>query len=109
MIVDPNSLQQWQYGPGGGTANPTAIRGASLPTASPTARAPQASNVLMLDGRHSTNGHPLFVGGPQIGYFYPGLTLEMDMHAPGVDVRGATAAPFPGYMLIGRGRTSPGR
>ena len=23
------------------------------------------------------------VGGPQIGYFYPGLTYEIDMHAPG--------------------------
>jgi acyl-homoserine lactone acylase PvdQ len=43
------------------------------------------------------------VGGPQVGFFYPGLTLEMDMHAPGVDVRGASALPFPGYMLIGRG------
>jgi acyl-homoserine lactone acylase PvdQ len=57
----------------------------------------------MVSGSRSANGHPLFVGGPQIGYFYPGLTLEMDMHAPGVDVRGATSAPFPGYMLIGRG------
>ena len=43
------------------------------------------------------------VGGPQIGYFYPGLTYEIDMHAPGLDWRGATSAPFPGYMLIGRG------
>jgi acyl-homoserine lactone acylase PvdQ len=25
------------------------------------------------------------------------------MHAPGLDWRGATSAPFPGYMLIGRG------
>ena len=28
----------------------------------------------MITGDHSTTGHPLFVGGPQIGYFYPGLT-----------------------------------
>jgi acyl-homoserine lactone acylase PvdQ len=102
MIVDPNSLQAWQYTAAGGTSSPGAP-GASLPTASPTASAAHASNILMLSGKRSSNGHPLFVGGPQIGYFYPGLTLEMDMHAPGVDVRGATAAPFPGYMLIGRG------
>ena len=102
MVVDPNSLQQWQYGPGGGTAVPRA-RGASLPTSAPTAAPPHASNLLMVAGERSTNGHPLFVGGPQVGFFYPGLTLEMDMHAPGIDVRGATAAPFPGYMLIGRG------
>jgi acyl-homoserine lactone acylase PvdQ len=44
------------------------------------------------------------VGGPQIGYFYPGFTYEIDMHAPGLQWRGATSAPFPGYMLIGRGQ-----
>ena len=44
------------------------------------------------------------VGGPQIGYFYPGLTYEIDMHAPHLVWRGATSAPFPGYLLIGRGQ-----
>src|SRR5215210_7884361 len=53
-------------------------------------------------GKRSKSGHPLFVGGPQIGYFYPGLTLEMDLHGPGWNARGATSAPFPGYILIGR-------
>ena len=43
----------------------------------------EASNVLMVAGKRSRSGHPLFVGGPQIGYFYPGLTLEMDLHGPG--------------------------
>ena len=36
----------------------------------------------MVTGRHSTTGHPMMVGGPQIGYFFPGLVLEIDMHAP---------------------------
>jgi acyl-homoserine lactone acylase PvdQ len=61
-----------------------------------------ASNVLMVAGNRSATGHPLFVGGPQIGYYYPGLTLEMDLHGPGWNARGATSAPFPGYILIGR-------
>jgi acyl-homoserine lactone acylase PvdQ len=60
------------------------------------------SNVLMVAGKRSKSGHPLFVGGPQIGYFYPGLTAEMDLHGPGWSARGATSAPFPGYILIGR-------
>ena len=64
----------------------------------------QASNTLMIDADQSATGYPLMVGGPQIGYFYPGLTYEIDMHAPGLQWRGATTAPFPGYMLIGRGR-----
>jgi acyl-homoserine lactone acylase PvdQ len=63
----------------------------------------QMSNELMIDAKHSATGHPLLVGGPQIGYFYPGLTYEVDMNAPGLRWRGVTSAPFPGYMLIGRG------
>ena len=63
----------------------------------------QASNTLMVTGDRSNTGDPLMVGGPQIGYFYPGLTYEIDMQAPGLVWRGATSAPFPGYLLIGRG------
>ena len=62
-----------------------------------------ASNTLMINAEHSKTGNPLMVGGPQIGYFYPGLTYEIDMHAGDLQWRGATSAPFPGYMLIGRG------
>jgi acyl-homoserine lactone acylase PvdQ len=62
----------------------------------------QASNELMVTGRRSTTGHPILVGGPQISHFFPGLVLEIDMHAPHLHWRGATSAPFPGYLLIGR-------
>ena len=57
----------------------------------------------MITADHSKTGKPLMVGGPQIGYFYPGLTYEIDMHAGDLQWRGATSAPFPGYVLIGRG------
>ena len=57
----------------------------------------------MITKDKSATGNPLMVGGPQIGYFYPGLTYEIDMNAPGLKWRGATSAPFPGYLLIGRG------
>jgi len=68
-----------------------------------SAEPPHASNFLMVGAGRSTNGHPLFVAGPQIGYFYPGLTLEMDLKGPGFEARGATTAGFPGTILIGRG------
>ncbi len=64
----------------------------------------QASNTLMITKKKSATGRPLMVGGPQIGYFAPGLTYEIDMNAPGLKWRGATSAPFPGYLLIGRGQ-----
>jgi acyl-homoserine lactone acylase PvdQ len=77
--------------PGGGAA------AAAIPART------KASNVLLVDGSRSATGTPILVGGPQIGYNYPGLTLEMGLYGPTIRARGATSAPFPGYMLIGRG------
>src|SRR5215207_8125584 len=86
-----------------GSFQPVPVPGAAARAAgAEAALRRQASNVLMVAGNRSRSGHPLFVGGPQIGYFYPGLTLEMDLHGPGWSARGATSAPFPGYILIGR-------
>ena len=92
VVLDPNSFH----------ATPAVSAKESRAFGGDAPRA-HASNELMVEGKYSTSGHPLLVGGPQIGYFYPGLTYEIDMHAPGLDWRGATSAPFPGYMLIGRG------
>jgi acyl-homoserine lactone acylase PvdQ len=61
-----------------------------------------ASNFLIAGARRSANGHPLFVAGPQIGYYYPGLTFELDLHGGGFDTRGAASALGP-YVFIGRG------
>jgi len=96
VILDPGS-----YAP----VNP--VQGMTLSAESSTnALEPrhQASNTLMITKKKSATGRPLMVGGPQIGYFAPGLTYEIDMNAPGLKWRGATSAPFPGYLLIGRGQ-----
>jgi acyl-homoserine lactone acylase PvdQ len=81
--------------------------GVSLPGAASAAAsaAPRtkASNILLVDGTRSATGTPIMVGGPQIGYNFPGLTLEMGLYGRTIRARGATSAPFPGYMLIGRG------
>jgi hypothetical protein len=75
----------------------------ALATAAGAGPRPQASNVLLVSGRRSATGTPVFAGGPQIGFNYPGLTLEIGLHGAHIRVRGVTATPFPGYMLIGRG------
>ncbi len=62
----------------------------------------RASNILMVSGARSATGHPIMVAGPQIGYDYPGFTLEVDLQGPGIHERGVTTAPFPGYVFIGR-------
>jgi acyl-homoserine lactone acylase PvdQ len=61
-----------------------------------------ASNELMVSAKRSATHHPIMVAGPQIGYYYPGLTQEMDLEGPGIHQVGAMAAPFPGYIFIGR-------
>jgi acyl-homoserine lactone acylase PvdQ len=51
----------------------------------------------------SATGHPFFVAGPQVGYYYPQLLYEVDVHGGGIDARGVT---FPGsgpYVELGRG------
>jgi acyl-homoserine lactone acylase PvdQ len=92
VLLKPSSFKPTTYAP-------TTVTG-QLGSLEPR---PQTSNELMVEAHYSATGHPLLVGGPQVGYFYPGLTYEIDMHAPGLDWRGATSAQFPGYMLIGRG------
>lgn len=74
----------------------------SFVSASDTAPRAQASNALLVSADRSANGHPLMVAGPQIGYFYPGFLLEMDLEGPGIHARGSSTAPLPGYILIGR-------
>jgi hypothetical protein len=93
VVLDPGSFQRTPAAPN-----------APAPTPRATPAANEASNILLIGAKHSETGHPLFVGGPQIGHFYPGLTYEIDMDAPGLRWRGATAIPFPGYLLIGRGK-----
>lgn len=86
VLIDPGSLQLI----------------AGIASAGPRIARPQASNELMVAGRRSATHHPILVGGPQIGYYYPGLTQEMDLSGPGIHQHGAMAAPFPGYIFIGR-------
>jgi acyl-homoserine lactone acylase PvdQ len=73
-------------------------------SAAPRAFARPASNALLVSASRSANGHPLFVAGPQVGYFYPEVLMEMDLHGGGIDSRGVTFAGAAPYVLIGRGK-----
>ncbi|MBA2516740.1 MAG: penicillin acylase family protein [Solirubrobacterales bacterium] len=110
-----NAFRHGQVPRGAGRGNAT-IDAGSLRTSEPTtgtlstvnrqsqaAQPPHTSNFLTLTADRSTNGHPLFVAGPQIGYFYPGLTLEADIRGPGFQARGVYSPANAGTILIGRG------
>ena len=87
LVVDPGSLSS---------------------SAAQAARATRAgrsrmSNAILIGRERSATGHPLAVMGPQLGYFYPELFLEVDAHGGGIHVRGGVLPGLP-YVLIGRGR-----
>jgi acyl-homoserine lactone acylase PvdQ len=67
-------------------------------------QAGHASNWELVSARESASGHPIAVMGPQVGYFVPQILMEIDLHGPGIDARGAA---FPGvnlYVELGHGR-----
>jgi acyl-homoserine lactone acylase PvdQ len=61
------------------------------------------SNFLLVGHGRSADGHPLAVMGPQLGYFYPEIVMQADMHGGGIDAQGVIA-PISPYVFIGRGR-----
>ena len=71
-------------------------------TAPPQSQPTAASNALLVGARRSATGHPLFVAGPQVGYFFPGFFAEAELEGGGFSARGAL---FPGvpFVVIGRG------
>jgi acyl-homoserine lactone acylase PvdQ len=62
-----------------------------------------ASNFVIAGHDHSRDGHPLAVMGPQLGYFYPEIVMQGDLHGGGIDAEGIIA-PIAPYVFIGRGR-----
>jgi acyl-homoserine lactone acylase PvdQ len=71
-------------------------------TGAPLAAPAFGSNALLVGAKRSETGHPLFVAGPQVGYFFPEFFAEMELSGAGFAVRGAV---FPGVpvVLVGRG------
>jgi acyl-homoserine lactone acylase PvdQ len=62
-----------------------------------------ASNFLVVGANDSKSGHPVAVMGPQLGYFYPEIVMQADLHGGGIDASGVIA-PISPYVFIGRGR-----
>src|SRR6202011_2944612 len=61
------------------------------------------SNWELVNASHSTNGHPLAVLGPQVGYYTPEILMEEDLHGPGIDARGAAFRGGNEYVQLGHG------
>jgi acyl-homoserine lactone acylase PvdQ len=78
----------------------TAFKGAPKPEAARKLM----SNALLVSAKRSASRHPIFVAGPQLGYYYPEIVGEMDLHGGGIDVRGIASTGAGPYVFIGRGQ-----
>ena len=47
------------------------------------AQAPAASNAILIGAKRSRTRHPIFLAGPQVGYFFPELFAEMELSGAG--------------------------
>jgi acyl-homoserine lactone acylase PvdQ len=96
----------------GGPADTT--RGCASAAATPAGRAAlsviegllalpaQMSNALVVGAKHSADGHPIAVFGPQVSYFAPQILMQEDLHSPSYDAEGASF-PGTGFVELGRG------
>ncbi|HEV3282654.1 MAG TPA: penicillin acylase family protein [Solirubrobacteraceae bacterium] len=82
-----------------GSRTAAAVKAASVAHASRR----KASNFLLVGAGRSATGNPLAVMGPQLGYFYPEIVMQADLHGGGIDAQGVIA-PISPYVFIGRGK-----
>ncbi len=64
----------------------------------------ETSNAILISGKHTQDGRPIAVFGPQTGYFSPQLLMETDVSGPGIKARGVGFAGVNLYVQMGRGQ-----
>jgi acyl-homoserine lactone acylase PvdQ len=62
----------------------------------------RASNFLVAARKRSASDNALAVMGPQLGYYYPEIVQQIDLHGPGIKAQGAAVPGLAMYILIGR-------
>ena len=55
----------------------------------------RASNFLAVAPSRSATGNSLSVMGPQLGYYYPEIVQQIDLHGPGINAQGAAVPGSP--------------
>jgi len=102
LVIDPGSIESVDpRQPLTAAANAAAAD----PAAADSAAAPprkQASNFQVVSPQRSLTRNSLAVMGPQLGYYYPEIVQQMDLHGPGFNAQGAAVPGLAMYILIGR-------
>ena len=94
LVLDPGSIQA--FDPLEGSAGAAEANAASAPPRR------KASNFLVVSPHRSASRNTLAVMGPQLGYFYPEIVQQIDLHGPGIQAQGSAVPGLAMYVLIGR-------
>lgn len=89
VVLDPGSIQSID------PRQPAAQAAAAPPRQ-------RASNFLVVAPKRSKTGNTLAVMGPQLGYYYPEIVQQIDLHYPGFRAQGVAVPGLAMYILIGR-------
>lgn len=89
VVIDPDSIQ---------SINPR--QSPRVAAAAPARQ--RASNFLVTAPERSESFNPLAVMGPQLGYYYPEIVLQIDLHGPDFTAQGVAVPGLAMYILIGR-------
>lgn len=101
LAEDPSPLQLVEYF----SATLAQAFGAGDSVLVPAAEAPikrRASNFLIVDAPQSANNTNMAVMGPQLGYYYPEIVMQIHLSGPGIEAQGAAVPGLSMYLLLGR-------
>ncbi len=101
VVIDPGSIVSVDpRQPLATTARAAADPAVVDASAAPPGR--QASNFQVVSPQRSLTGNSLAVMGPQLGYYYPEIVQQIDLHGPGLNAQGVAVPGLAMYILIGR-------
>ena len=103
VTIDPGSIQATDpRQPPAAQANASAKDDGGFENAAAAPGRKQASNFQVVNPSRSATGNSLAVMGPQLGYYYPEIVQQIDLHGPGIQAQGAAVPGLAMYILIGR-------
>jgi acyl-homoserine lactone acylase PvdQ len=87
---------------GTGTAAKAAADPGVTEDAAAAPKRQHASNFQVVAPSRSASGDSLATMGPQLGYYYPEIVYQEDLHGPGYNAQGVGVPGLSMYILIGR-------
>jgi hypothetical protein len=105
VVIDPGSIESVdprQPPAAAAAARASADEAGAIVDAAAAPPGRQASNFQVVAPFRSATHNSLATMGPQLGYFYPEIVQQIDLHGPGIKAQGVAVPGLAMYILIGR-------